>query len=344
MKNKTVWIGVLILLVIGIISFNIIIFSSNIEDWIKDFNYKRIDKSFDFEILNASWSDYVLDFGGYKGELTPDKGDPINWDYYCNDNCRKRYINCKSGSIEKCDPVIPCETNEWYLLTNSSHDLVCYYNIDGVDVEGNKIILGEGKGLIKGLTKIRVDDFDLDPRKNHVINMCCVWHIYKNEEQICGSIILPAKCEKSGGYCGDYICNSKEETCKNCPSDCEVCEGDSEKYWYEACIIGDGDLIYNENRIILQSELIKKEHWHNDERVSMNCGLLDISIGDEIVFRKDAGSEGIIYSYDLGEDRVIQKWNSFWGSEWALNQKCVLLDPELSFNCTLLHLFKENGN
>jgi hypothetical protein len=324
MKNKSSWIGILVLLVIILILINVFFFSKLFG------KNEKNGELLKFEILHSSWAEYNLRDVRYLRNSGIEV-DPIDWDSHCSINCRQSHIYCKSGATEKCDnPLTPCETNSWYLFTEASGNFFCSFEIDGLIQENDEVYVD------KEITRSKTVSY-LDPREDHLIKVCCRPENGPKEEQICRAIFLPAKCEIQEIFCGDGECDSLDETCKNCPSDCGKCKEDSEKYWYEFCIEGNGDIVYNKNEVITESDFDEKEMGDT----TMNCKPLKISIGDTITFRLRAESEGIIFSYDKENDERIKGWGSFGSKKFDNNRICTFIDPDLSFECERLHLFEE---
>lgn len=307
--KKSIKVASIILCLIILILLNTIFFRTEIEEKIKQTIYEKTDKSFDFDILESSWEEDFSD--------------------YCNANCSKSNTNCKAGATQPCYSPTQCDTEKWHIRTKSSANLECNYKISGI-TEENKRFIDEGENVNRYPRA-------LDLRNDSIINVCCTSLTYPGET-ICKSSILVAQCKEGINYCGNKICD-KNEDCKTCSHDCGSCEPKPHHSYY-MCIRGAGDLVYNENKIILQEDMEEITTIHNNKKVDLHCQQLEVSAYDEVVFRMNQGSEGIIFRYDRGyENNLGEKQLTFENEYSAYNKICKFTDSENSFNCENLIIF-----
>ena len=192
-KKKHIWIWV-ILIIVMIISVAVI------------FNFlpqknNKIEKlsTEDFQILSASWDEYKMGWVGnsYIGEINH----PINWNETC-DYCRNGIFG---GNAPQTVPIEErCTYANYHLTLYASTQLICNVAIDGLNTENLNTVdkYSENMVVYNGTTNTGVSLLykgkiisNLDTRIPHDIVVCCAAdNTQKQNNIICNSISLPAKC------------------------------------------------------------------------------------------------------------------------------------------------------
>jgi len=120
----------------------------------------------DFKIISASWNN----FREYNGKFTDI---PIDWDKSCAGEYGNEFIS--SG---------------YSLVVQQNYDLSCYYILNGEEKKNSD-------GSFNLFEKNRRVDFgylNLNFKRDNQIVICC--HMSAEEEnEICKSVLLPAKCK-----------------------------------------------------------------------------------------------------------------------------------------------------
>ncbi|MEK6823859.1 MAG: hypothetical protein AABY06_02375 [Nanoarchaeota archaeon] len=190
-KNLILWlvIGVLVVLALVLIS----IFSID-----KTEKRKPLTEN-DFEILSVGWDDYLMEWNNAGKYVKKIPNEEIDWKNQCNYCETGKWLGMETDYSELIPKKERCTTTASHITLKASRNFTYNFAVNGNDVdkltEPNKggSVLNEGID-IHGISS------NLNIEKDNELVYCASESFYDynikswNEEFICDSITLPAKC------------------------------------------------------------------------------------------------------------------------------------------------------
>jgi len=192
MKNKNL---VFVLIIVGIVILAVIFMSVTKKE--SKTEREPLTEA-DFEILSVGWDDYVMEWNSLGEYVRRTPNEEINWESQC-EYCKTGKWSTDGEDYSFVNKEERCTSMGSHITLRTSRNLNYNYAIDGEGVEKlteknrESFVLNEGISL-HGIS------YNFNIEKDHELIYCAKENFYDydikgfNEEFICDSVTLPAKC------------------------------------------------------------------------------------------------------------------------------------------------------